>query len=82
MHQDMNVNVAETKGHRQGDPVKIGQDLIDQKLPSLQSIGTFKNLLPPSQGVKTIVNNPRSHLSKNILPICVPNQDSINKTNT
>jgi hypothetical protein len=42
MHQNMDVNVTETKGHRQGNPVKIGQDLIDQKVSNLQSMGIFK----------------------------------------
>jgi hypothetical protein len=67
MHQEMDVNVAQTKGHRQRDPVRIGQDLIDQKLSSLHSIGIFKNLLPPSPGANTIVKDPRSQL-RNFLP--------------
>jgi hypothetical protein len=50
MHQDMDVNVVETKGHRQGDPVKIGQDLIDQKLPSLRSM-VHSNCLKPGQHI-------------------------------
>ena len=37
VHQGMDVHMAEAKGHRQGDPVEIGQDLIDQGFASLQS---------------------------------------------